>query len=276
MIVGERTQQELTQLLDRARSAFSAGRLQETIELCRQILACDPDNLTAYSLWAYAELPGENYLQLLARIHRHLHPRTYVGIGIETGACLACAEPTTTIIGIDPKPQLRYRFGGNVRIFPETSDDFFARRDLYTELGQRPVDLAFIDGMHLLEFALRDFINLERYALPTSTILAHDCLPLDEPSSRRERVTTFSSGDTWRLIPCLKKYRPDLQIHTVATAPTGLAIIRHLDPSSTVLRDDLERISAEFAALPYSVLDQDKGAKLNRVANDWPTVRALL
>ena len=276
MILGERTQQELTRLLNQARTAFSAGRLPETIELCRRTLALDPDNLPAYLLWAYAELPGENYLQLLARIHRHLHPRTYVGIGVETGACLTCAEPHTTIIGIDPKPQLKYRFGDQVRIFAETSDDFFVRRDLFKELGHRPVDLAFIDGMHLLEFALRDFINLEKHALPTSTILAHDCLPLDEPSARRERVTTFSSGDTWRLIPCLKKYRPDLQIHTVATPPTGLAIIRHLDPSSTVLRDNLECISAEFASLPYSVLEGDKRGQLNCVPNDWPTVRALL
>jgi hypothetical protein len=275
VIPGERTQQEATRLLHQARAAFSAGRLPETIELCRRILTIDPDNLTAYLLWAYAELPGENYLQLLARIHRHLRPGTYVGIGIETGACLTCAEPHTTIIGIDPKPQLKYRFGDQVRIFAETSDDFFARRDLFKELG-RPVDLAFIDGMHLLEFALRDFINLERHALPTSTILAHDCLPLDERSSRRERVTTFSSGDTWRLIPCLKQYRPDLQIHTVATPPTGLAIIRQLDPSSTVLRDNLERISAEFASLPYSVLDGAKREQLNCVPNDWPTVRALL
>src|SRR5256885_12302956 len=47
----------------------------------------------------------------------------------------------------------------------------FAEHDLSKELGGRPVDLAFIDGMHLFEFALRDFVNLERYCAPGSTIL---------------------------------------------------------------------------------------------------------
>jgi len=180
VVFADGARQELSLLLNQVKAAFSAAKLSETVQLCRRIVAIDRDNLDAYLLWAYAELPGENYPQLLARIHRHLNPRTYVGIGIEAGQCLTCALPQTTIVGIDPKPQLQYRFGPQVRIFSETSDDFFARHDLSKELGGRPVDLAFIDGMHLLEFALRDFINLEKHALPTSTILAHDCLPLDE------------------------------------------------------------------------------------------------
>ena len=47
-----------------------------------------------------------------------------------------------------------------------TSDDFFASHDLAQVLGGRPVDLAYIDGMHQFEFALRDFMNLERYVGP--------------------------------------------------------------------------------------------------------------
>ena len=41
-------------------------------------------------------------------------------------------------------------------LFPQTSDEFFARNDVGAELGGLPVDLAFIDGMHHFEFALRD------------------------------------------------------------------------------------------------------------------------
>jgi hypothetical protein len=33
-------------------------------------------------------------------------------------------------------------------------------------LGGLPVELGFIDGMHLFEFALRDFMNLERLCTP--------------------------------------------------------------------------------------------------------------
>jgi hypothetical protein len=262
-------------LLDQAATALSADRFAETIELCRQVLASDSNNVQAHSLWSRASLPGDDYLTILDRIHQHLHPRTYVEIGVETGRSLVLAQPGTTSIGIDPRPQLTHRIPSSARIFPKTSDAFFAQHDLFKELGDRPIDLAFLDGMHLFSFALRDFINVERYCTRTSTCLVHDCFPLDERTAACNRATNFWSGDVWKLILCLKKYRPDLKIHTVATAPTGLAIIRGLDAQSTTLRDQLERICDEFAKLPYAVLDSDKNAKLNLVANNWSTVQAL-
>jgi hypothetical protein len=130
--------------------------------------------------------------------------------------------------------------------------------------------------MHLFEFALRDFINLERYCARTSTCLVHDCYPLDERTSARERVTEFWTGDVWKLVLCLKKYRPDLDVHTVAAAPTGLTTIRRLDPKSHILQDRLESICAEFAPLPYSAVHADKRGQLNLVANNWLTVKSLL
>jgi hypothetical protein len=262
-------------LLDQAATALSAHRFAETIELSQQVLALDSNNVQAHSLWALASLPGDDYLTILDRIHQHLRPRTYVEIGVETGRSLVLARPGTTSIGIDPRPQLTHRIPPSARIFAKTSDVFFAQHDLFKELGDRPIDLAFLDGMHLFSFVLRDFINVERYCTRTSTCLVHDCFPLDERTAASNRATNFWSGDVWKLILCLKKYRPDLKIHTVATAPTGLAIIRGLDAKSTTLRDRLERICDEFAKLPYAVLDNDKNGKLNLVANDWPTVQSL-
>lgn len=263
-------------LLTQAAADLAADRRTETIRLCQQVLGEDPDNVNAHWLWAFATLPGEGYLEVLDRIHRDLRPGTYVEIGVETGRSLVLAQPGTTSIGIDPQPQLAHAVPPSTSVFFETSDAFFAQYDLFEELGGRPVDLAFLDGMHHFEFTLRDFVNVERYCAPDSTCLLHDCYPLDERTAANPRASTFWSGDTWKIIPCLKKYRPDLRIHTVATGPTGLTIVRGLDPESTVLRDRLEQISAEFAALPYSYLHDDKAGKLNLVANDWPTVRSLL
>ena len=48
-------------------------------------------------------------------------------------------------------------------IYELTSDEFFARYDLSELLGG-PVELAFIDGLHLFEQVLRDFVNLERHS----------------------------------------------------------------------------------------------------------------
>jgi hypothetical protein len=176
---------------------------------------------------------------------------------------------------VDPDPAIQFELSPNTRVYKETSDHFFATHDVRAELGGLDLDLAFIDGLHYFDYALRDFINLERLCGRGSTILVHDCFPLDRASAQRERRSGFWSGDVWRLVVLLKKHRPDLRIHTIPAAPTGLVVIRGLDPSSRVLADQLERLIAEYLALDYGYLREDRAGKLNLVANDWDAVRRL-
>ena len=161
-------------------------------------------------------------------------------------------------------------------MFAETSDAFFAGHDLIAELGGMPVDLAFIDGMHHFEYALRDFANLERCCTPRSVILIHDCYPLDRLSAERIPNAVFWSGDIWRLIVLLKKYRPDLAVDTIGAPPTGLGMVRNLDPGSRLLQENHGRLCEEFLALDYAYLDQDKSIKLNLFPNDPEKIRTLL
>jgi hypothetical protein len=216
-----------------------------------------------------------HYYDLLARLQKLLQPRTYVEIGIRTGESFALAKTAVRSVAIDPAPDLKAALPAGARLFKLTSDDFFASHDLRAELGNKAVDLAFIDGMHLFEFALRDFINLEKHCGPASTILVHDCYPQDAVSSARERTTVFWSGDVWKLVPCLKKYRPDLLIATVDSPPTGLTVIRRLDPNSTVLSQNLEKIYAEFIPRQYEDVAPNKAEQLNRMDNHWGRVRQL-
>jgi hypothetical protein len=130
--------------------------------------------------------------------------------------------------------------------------------------------------MHLFEYALRDFINMERVSEPDGIILIHDCCPLDRLSAERERHTGFWSGDIWRLILILRRYRPDLQVQTLALPPTGLGMVRGLDPTSCVLADNYDAIVAEYMAIDYSVLHDDKYGKLNLIPNDWNDIAILL
>jgi hypothetical protein len=117
---------------------------------------------------------------------------------------------------------------------------------------------------------------VERYCTQDSIVLVHDCFPLDRATATREYTTTFWSGDVWRLILALKKYRPDLEIHTIAARPTGLALIRNLDPQSRVLTENMDAIVAELMGTDYSVLDANKREMLNWFPNDWPKIEALL
>jgi len=154
-------------------------------------------------------------------VHAQLKPRTYLEIGVASGKTIALADPQTRAVGVDPEPKIQRSLGRNVRIIKATSDEFFAYHDVTALFGQSRVELAFIDGMHHFEFVLRDFVAIERLADPRSTIMLHDCYPRDRRTSERVRSTVFWSGDCWRLILVLKKYRPDLEINTIATAPTA-------------------------------------------------------
>jgi hypothetical protein len=234
------------------------------------------EQLRFHSRAAQLALPGSYYVDVIANIHALAKPRTYLEIGVNTGVTFGLAAATTRALGVDPLPLLKQPPGPNAKIFPLTSDDFFAQTDVKNELGGLPVDLAFIDGMHLFEFALRDFIAIERLCTRESTVLVHDTYPLNSVTAERERESIFWSGDIWRLVLALKKYRPDLSIDTLAAAPSGLTIIRGLDPDSRVLADRRDAIIAEFLALDFSILDADKTTTLNVVPNTTDQIRKSL
>ena len=273
LTLAERSAADLTAA---AHAAIRAGDRGLAIAYGERALDQDAGFPHAREMLANLYLHGRSYEGVLEDIQRHLRPRTYIEIGVATGASIRLVQPDTVALGVDPEPAIQFALGPNVRIFTETSDRFFTARDVRGELGGLPLDLAFIDGMHHFEYALRDFANLERLCGRSATILVHDCFPLDRASAQRERKSIFWSGDVWRLIVLLKKYRPDLRISTLATPPTGLAVIRRLDPSSRVLADNLERLTDEFMRLEYGYLQSDRAAKLNLVPNEWATIRGLL
>lgn len=256
------------------------GNRDAARECCQAAIARNADPPFAYyELMSVNELPGPLYFDVLRQIHAILRPRTYLEIGVDEGRSIILALPRTRAIGIDPAPQIRFPLSARTAVRAVTSDDYFATHDVLSDFEGLPIDLAFIDGMHHFEFALRDFINIEKRCSPESTILIHDCYPLDRITAGRERYYStcpFWSGDIWRVILALRKYRPDLRIHTVATAPTGLGVVRGLDPYSRILEQRYDAIVSEFLALDYSVIEADKPAMLALHPNDWNSVKAIL
>ena len=259
----------------RARLNQLLGRRAHAQRLCRRALSfCDYTN--AYRLLSELDLPGEHYFKVLARVHAQVRPATYLEVGVSRGDSLKLVGPQTLALGIDPQPRVGFALGPNQKVYAQTSDEFFARTDVAALLGDQPLKMAFIDGMHHFEYALRDFVNIEPLCRPDSLIFIHDCYPIDARSAAREQTTGFWSGDIWRVIVLLKKYRPDLSIHTIGTPPTGLGLITRLDPASTVLRSRLPELIAEGLALPFADIAQRRAEALNLVRYDWPHVRQLL
>lgn len=217
------------------------------------------------------------YLFTLDRIHRHLRPRTYFEVGVCKGMSLGLALPGTLAVGVDPEPQICHPLRRRTRLFRQTSDSFFTTQDVREVFGGRSIDLAFIDGMHNFEFALRDLMHVERYSHPDTVVLVHDCYPIDKETSSRHRSTQYWSGDVWKLFPCLEKWRPDLKCAAIDAGPTGLGIITGLDARSRQLEDHYAECVDEFRELPYEYLEEHgKDDVLHRVPNDWASILPLL
>ena len=65
------------------------------------------------------------------------------------------------------------------QLFEMTSGDFCANGHFDDICGNRWIDLAFIDGMHLFEYTLRGSINIERRGHDNSVVLIHDIIPMN-------------------------------------------------------------------------------------------------
>lgn len=265
-------------ILSAARAQFNAGDPEGAARRCEQAIAritAEDPGLKLMQVLAQLRLPGPIYLDVMAMLHRWLRPRTYLEIGVAAGDSIVLIEPGTRAIGVDPMPVIDKPLPAGAAICAQTSDDFFGTQDVRALLGGLAVDVAFIDGMHLFEFALRDFINVEKHCEAGSTILMDDCWPLNERVAARERATHFWTGDVWRVIPALRKYRPNLRIRVIATAPAGLAVVRGLDPASRTLSENYDAIVQEFGALPYAEFAARRDAYLEPCANDWDSIRRL-
>lgn len=225
-------------------------------------------------------LPPVDYLDFLARLHGAVEPAAYLEIGLRHGDSLALAR--CPAVGVDPEFDLRVQLGGNVTLHEQTSDEFFMRRRPLKALHGRPPDLAFIDGMHLAEFALRDFIGVERLARWTSVVVFDDILPRTVEEAARDRRTRAWTGDVYKVLGILARHRPELICLRVDTRPTGLLLVLGLDPQSRVLsrRYDLllERaVTPDPQAVPADVLERrgvlDPEAVL--ASRVWPALRDL-
>jgi Methyltransferase domain len=197
--------------------------------------------------------------ELLAGLHAVLRPRTYLEIGVNDGRSLTLSRSTS--IGVDPAFAVKSELCCDLQLVRQTSDDFFAQEDPLEHFGGLPIDLAFIDGMHLAEFAYRDFLNVERLVSNCGVVVLDDMLPRDVAEAARDRHTGDWAGDVFKMIGILRDRRPDLVVLPVNTEPTGVLVITALDPSSAVLRDSYDELlpeleSADPQEVPEGILSR--------------------
>ena len=199
------------------------------------------------------------YLAFLNQVHAKLRPETYLEIGVRNGTSLALSKART--VGIDPAYHLTAEISCDLRLFRTSSDEYFSRADPLAPTDGRPFDLAFIDGLHIFEFALRDFINAERHSSAKTLIIFDDVLPRNRDEAARVRHTRAWTGDVYSIIAVLARYRPELTVMPVNTTPTGLLLVLGLDPHNRTLADHYDEILAEYRhpdpqPVPEDVMDR--------------------
>jgi hypothetical protein len=217
--------------------------------------------------------------EFLEAVHLAYRPRSYLEIGVKTGRSLALSRTKT--IAVDPDPEIAFEIGCDLQLVQETSDEFFARDDGLAHFPNRRVDLAFVDGLHLVEFALRDFMNVEQHAEWTSVIVIDDVLPRGPNEASRERgERKVWTGDVFKIGAVLAGYRPDLLLLSVDTEPTGTLVILGADPHSTVLAENYDAIVATYASpdpqeVPDAVVSREAALEPSSIANSsvWDELR---
>ncbi len=188
----------------------------------------------------------------------------YLEIGTATGRCIQKIECAYKV-GIDPNPI------GNATdwtLHKIASDEFFA-------INSERFDLILIDGLHRAEQGLRDFINGINVLSPDGIILLHDCNPRTEAAQKRESIMDEYdnwNGDTWKAYVYIRKICPDLFCRVLDFDQEVGIVIPNGKPVSTLNKDLEKRAAAEFDALTWFGLKENRQQWLNLVEGK----RALL
>jgi hypothetical protein len=206
----------------------------------------------------WIDLGGAFYQTVLKRMHSVLQPNTYFEVGTLNGDTLSLAS--CTCISVDPHFQISSDVLGNkpaCYFFQVGSDEFFEKHNPIEIFG-KAIDIAFLDGMHLFEYLLRDFYNTEQYCTQSSIIVLHDCLPGDEYIAVRDPFNSarqkssrpnYWTGDVWKFVPVLRRWRPDLKIAVLDAPPTGLVLVTNLDSGNRMLRENYTTIMDTYLNL---------------------------
>lgn len=161
----------------------------------------------------------------LNRLAAALHCRRYLEIGVHQGTTLLGVNVAERI-GVDPHfvfDWQEWHGRDGIELHPLGSDVFFARLDPEVRF-----DLIFVDGLHTYEQTYRDILHVLRHSHPRSVIAIDDTVPCDVFSTCRSMAEALSlrrqvggsddiswHGDTYKVVPLLTAFHPDLQLLTL-------------------------------------------------------------
>ena len=215
---------ELDGVRENIELARTAGVAEEKLTLLMDRIY-SPSEL--YSQGKFFKASDGHYLGFMRALHEKIY-EGYFEIGTRRGASLALSQSPS--ISIDPYFQLTGNPIGNkdfCLFFQETSDSFFEKS--MPKLSNIKCQLAFIDGMHLYECALNDFINLAKVSSEKSLFLFHDPIPWSFRMATRDNNEIARNepwtGDIWKLVHIFIDAGMKDSLRLLTSAPTGLLAV---------------------------------------------------
>jgi predicted O-methyltransferase YrrM len=225
---------------------------------------------------AHKMMPGPNYSGALKWAHAALRPRTYLEIGVSSGNSLTFALPGTRCVGVDPEPKIDRALPEGTVIETMTSNAFFRDGAAERHFAESGIDLAFIDGLHLAEQVVQDFVYTLPYMNDGGVVVLHDVLPIRAGVAARDRTSLMWAGDVWKAALAIRACWPDLPCGMIACAPTGLMMFRA--PAGTA-REQRGSLKRQLKSLLPRTLDKAAREALDalpRIDNDEASVRAFV
>jgi hypothetical protein len=197
----------------------------------------------------------------LAELHRRLKPEVYLEVGVQFGTSLLLASESKVAYGIDPNPLITdtdlHILMGNHTVIKATSNEAFGPT---MAIEYPPIDLAFIDGLHHAEQALKDFIHIARRLGSGGVIVFDDVLPRNQKEAARLQCPGDWTGDVWRIAAKINAM-PGVSSIYVNTDPTGVLVVTNVTKEAiTVLARQVPHFTRMFETevpVPSSILDRE-------------------
>lgn len=221
-----------------------------------------------------ALFPGPDYRAVLGVIQETVRPRTYLEIGVRLGDSLFLFEETDLAVGVDPSPAVSRPLPPHMHVADMTSEAFFRDGHAAAYFADRPLDIAFIDGLHLSEQVLLDFVWTLPFLADGGMVLLHDVLPHRPEVASRTRHTTLWTGDCWRAALAIARAWPGFEFVVVPTGPSGLLAIRIAKSVLAAPARPLMEAFNELRDCPFDESVRQEILALGAIPNTEADVRA--
>lgn len=136
----------------------------------------------------------------------------YLEIGIEYGQTITNVHFKNRT-GVDPDPKLDKKYANEMQIYNYTSDVYFEKLNEMNETRPQNIiyDVIFIDGMHQVEYFIRDLNNSIQYLSIDGTIFIDDIIPLNYNEQLKIPIKHYYennilkynenwTGDIWKVV----------------------------------------------------------------------------